>query len=228
LTPEQLKKKPDEPTGSTQSGELSYTCVTQMQPDRIASIVVGLDRIIPRWQPGSTINFATYADGYPGGEADAIYAANALIEATDEWNAVDFGVQFKWVANVEDAAFVLAYGGNKGTVLASAYFPNEDALNTVWVYKFAFDKTEKTSKRGTFKNYEIMKNVFLHELGHVLGLRHEFAIENELGSGAMRLFSTDKESIMSYEFPPQIQESDRKDLRAFYKLPQLKDFVPDN
>ena len=70
--------------------------------------------------------------------------------------------------------------------------------------------------------------MFLHELGHVLGLRHEFAIESEQGSGAMRLFSTDKESIMSYYFPPQIQESDKKDLRAFYSLPQLKDFVPNN
>jgi hypothetical protein len=225
LTPEQLKKKPGEPTGPSDSSELSYACITELQPDTVASIVVGLDRIIPRWKPGSVINFATYADGYPGGEDDAIYAANALIAATDEWNAVNIGVSFKWVPDLEDASFVLAYGGEKGTVLASAFFPNENALNTVYVYSFAFDKTATTSKRGTFKNYEIMKNVFLHELGHVLGLRHEFAIPRE-GMGAVRLFSTDPESIMSYEFPPQIQESDKKDIRAFYNLPQLKDFVP--
>ena len=48
------------------------------------------------------------------------------------------------------------------------------------------------------------------------------------GEGAVRLFSTDKESVMAYEFPPLIQESDKRDIKAFYKLPQLKDFTPDN
>lgn len=226
LTAEQLKKKPDEPTGPEESSGLTYSCVTELGSDRIASIVVGVGRTIPRWKPGSTVNYATYADDYTSTD-DAIYAANALIAAADEWNAVDFGVTFRWVPNLDDAAFVLAYGGDKGTVLASAFFPNTDALNTLWVYSFAFDKTPNTSPRGTFKNYEIMRNVFLHELGHVLGLRHEFAIEQE-GEGAVRLFSTDKESVMAYEFPPQIQESDKRDLRAFYKLPQLQDFTPDN
>ncbi|KAJ9612593.1 hypothetical protein H2200_004190 [Cladophialophora chaetospira] len=226
LTADQLRKKPDEPSVPEDSSGLSYSCVTELGSDQTASIVVGLGRTIPRWKPGSTVNYATYADGYPSTD-DAIYAANALIAAADEWNEVDFGVKFKWVPNLEDAAFVLAYGGDKGTVLASAFFPNEDTLNTVWVYSFAFDKSPNTSNRGTFKNYEIMKNVFLHELGHVLGLRHEFAIEQE-GQGAVRLFSTDKESVMAYEFPPMISELDKNDIRAFYKLPQLKDFTPDN
>ncbi|KIW71696.1 hypothetical protein PV04_03831 [Phialophora macrospora] len=228
LTADQLKKKPDEPKGVPESSELSYTCVTEMESEQVASIVVGLGRTIPRWKPGSVINYATYADGYPSQE-DAIYAANALIEAADSWNEVDFGIKFKWVPNLEDAAFVLAYGKDKGTVLASAFFPNSEVLNTVWVYSFAFDKEPRVGRDGVtkFKNYEIMKNVFQHELGHVLGLRHEFAIERE-GEGAVRLFSEDPNSVMSYYFPPEIQESDKKDLKAFYRLPQLKDFIPDN
>ncbi|EXJ63189.1 hypothetical protein A1O7_03635 [Cladophialophora yegresii CBS 114405] len=228
LTADQLKTKPGEPKGVPETSELSYTCITEIDPEQVASIVVGLDRTIPRWKPGSVINYATYADGYPNQE-DAIYAANALIEAADSWNAVDFGVQFNWVPNLEDAAFVLAYGKDKGSVLASAYFPNAEPLNTVWVYSFAFDKEPRVGRDGVtkFKNYEIMKNVFQHELGHVLGLRHEFAIERE-GAGAVRLFSKDPNSVMSYLFPPEIQESDKKDLRAFYGLPQLVDFVPDN
>lgn len=49
-----------------------------------------------------------------------------------------------------------------------------------------------------------MKNVFLHELGHVLELRHEFSLDAERfeGAGAVRVFSTNNESVMSYKFPP--------------------------
>jgi predicted Zn-dependent protease len=228
LTADQLKKKPNEPTGPSPSRALRYNCITELKRDGIASIVVGLDNEIPRWAPGSTVNYATYADGYPT-ENDAIYAANALIAAADEWNAIDFGVKFKWVADLDEAAFVLQYGGDQGTTLASAYFPNTNALNTVSVYSYAFDKSPQTSDRGTFKNYEIMQNVFVHELGHVLGLRHEFAIEQE-GAGAIRLFSTDPESVMSYNFPPQIQESDKTDVKKFYDLPasRVDDVIPDN
>ena len=233
LTWDQIKQKPKEPQGPAEQAEPSYTCITELQPDpsSVASIVIGEGRVAPRWRYDSTINYATYADGYPN-EDGAIYAANALIAAAEEWNAVNVGVAFKWVSNVEDAAFVLQYGGDKGTVLASAFFPNDKPLNTVFVYSYAFDKKQNPDRgRGDFRKYEIMKNVFLHELGHVLGLRHEFALDigpQYEGSGAVRVFSTDKESVMSYKFPPLMQDSDKQDTRAFYKLPLIQDFVPDN
>lgn len=64
---------------------------------------------------------------------------------------------------------MLQYGGDLGGVLASAYPPNDAPLNSVFVYQRAFQPDYKG----------VMKNVFLHELGHVLGLRHEFALEKE-------------------------------------------------
>ncbi|KAM3517363.1 hypothetical protein NHJ13051_009049 [Beauveria bassiana] len=220
------QKAPDAPS----NGEPVYTCVTQRNAPRSspAAIMVGLFEEIPRWKAGSVINFAAYADGYPA-PGDAIYAANCLIEAAEVWNSAKVGVTFKWVPNVEDAAFVLAYGGKLSNVLASAFFPGKIDLETLYVYEHGFDKTEKTSKRGKYSNYQIMKNVFLHELGHVLGLRHEFAMDpGTFEGGAIVMGSSNIESIMSYVFPPELQESDIKDTRYFYKHPLIVDYAPDN
>jgi len=221
------EKAPDAPS----SGEALYTCVTERSPPRSspAAIMVGLFEQIPRWKVGSVINFATYADGYPA-PGDAIYAANCLIEAAEVWSSARIGVTFKWVPDVADAAFVLAYGGDLGTVLASAFFPSDSALETMYVYQNGFNKTERTSKRGKYTNYGIMKNVFLHELGHVLGLRHEFAMNADASfeGGAIRMGSANIESVMSYVFPPVLQESDIQDTQYFYKHPPIVDYIPDN
>jgi len=83
----------------------------------VASILVGLSQRSPRWKYGSTINFAAYAGGYPQ-PGDALFAALRLWEAAQQWNSYDLGVKFVWVGTLEDAAFVLEYGGNKGNVLA--------------------------------------------------------------------------------------------------------------
>lgn len=124
------EKAPDAPSSKT----ASYTCITELAPPEAspAAIMVGLFEQIPRWKYGSVINFATYSEGFPA-PGDAIYAANCLIEAAKVWTSANIGVKFNWVSNVEDAAFVLAYGGEKSTVLASAFFPNDSALETHWI-----------------------------------------------------------------------------------------------
>ncbi|RKK74471.1 hypothetical protein BFJ68_g16930 [Fusarium oxysporum] len=85
-----------------------YNCVTEppFDPRSAASILVGLFREFPRWKPGSTINFAAYADGYtePG---DAKFAALRLWEAAKEWNEHNLGVKFEWVGKLDEATFVL-------------------------------------------------------------------------------------------------------------------------
>jgi hypothetical protein len=200
-----------------------YNCVTErFDPSSVASILVGLFTEIPRWKHGSTINFAAYAGGYPQ-PGDAQFAALRLWEAAQQWNSYDLGVKFAWVGKLEDAAFVLEYGGDKDSVLASAFFPNSQPLNTLFVYKLALDKY-----RG------ILKNIFLHELGHTLGLRHEFALDpTRFEGGAIVWGSRNPKSVMSYVFPPQVQQSDITDTKSFYQLQTLKvkelvikDYIP--
>lgn len=197
-----------------------YNCVTErFDPSSVASILVGLFTEIPRWKYGSTINFAAYAGGYPQ-PGDAQFAALRLWEATQQWNSYDLGVKFAWVGKLEDATFVLEYGGDKGSVLASAFFPNSQPLNTLFVYQLALS-TEKW--RGT------LKNIFLHELGHTLGLRHEFALDPDRWEGGAVVYgSRNPSSVMSYVFPPQVQQSDITDTKTFYKIksPSIKDYIP--
>lgn len=81
------------------------------------------------------------------------------------------GVKFKWVDSLEDAAFVHACEGNGGDTLAKAFFSNSQDHNTMFIYQLAFQPNRI--------NY--MTSIFLHELGHVVGVRHELA-NQEVGS----------------------------------------------
>lgn len=227
LDPEKVKDIKTSVSEELSVPDFKYRCTTQASmPMRTAnldpaSIWVGLFGKIPRWKKGVTVNFAAYAGGYPTPN-HAIFAAYRLWEAAKIWNNLNVGVQFKWVGKLEDAAFVLAYGGDGGTTLARAFFPNADNLNTLFVYKKAFEPG--------FINY--MVNVFLHELGHVLGLRHEFADQE---GGAVQWGPRNPLSVMSYNFPPQIQPSDIRDTKSFYNFTGTKigsytiqDWFPDN
>ena len=135
---------------------------------------------------------------------------------------------------MEDAEFVLGYGGDQGNLVARAFFPNANDLNNITVYKRAFDADTKPS----------MWRFFLHELGHVLGLRHEFAMDPQPGTsppvpkegGAIQLGPRDPLSVMNYRpEPPMITQFDVETTRAFYGIPggniglvPLQLFVPDN
>ncbi|PVH68135.1 zincin [Cadophora sp. DSE1049] len=210
-----------------------YDCATQVSiPNPVVEqkehhkprpdeIWIGLWGLIPRWKKGSTVNYTAYGRGYLGPD-HAFYAAYRLYEAAEKWNNLDIGIKFKWVSKLEDAAFVLAYGGDGGSTLAKAFFPNDRDLNTVFVYQRAF-------QAGFVNN---MANIFLHELGHVLGLRHEFAA---IEGGAIQWGSTNPYSVMGYQFPPQIQQSDVTDTRSFYNFTggsvggyRVTDVFPDN
>ncbi|PYI17327.1 zincin [Aspergillus violaceofuscus CBS 115571] len=219
--------QPDEPS-STSEDPARYTCSTQKPAPvtftdatgtsssdpaaNIAALQVGFGKVIPRWKPGpdQRVNFAAFANGYPKPEW-ATLAANALKAAADEWNRLGLGVSIQWVARLEDAAFVLSYGGRQGGVLAEAFFPSPIDLNYLNVYESAFAP-------GTVA---YLKNIFLHELGHVLGFRHEFApeLEDTKDDYTVQLGPRNPLSVMGYEFPPQLQTSDEDSARAFYRFP---------
>ncbi|VUC32557.1 unnamed protein product [Clonostachys rosea] len=224
LDPQTVLKTYKKPTTNAPTGngnlQGKYNCVTEkFDTSSVASILVGLFTEIPRWKYGSVVNFATYANGYPNAD-DAKYAAVSLWEAAEQWNSYNLGVTFKWVNNLKQAAFVLEYGGDKGFVMASAFFPNPQPLNTLSVYSFSF--TDK-------KNKETLKNTFLHELGHTLGLRHEFALDPDRFEGGAQVYGTrNPQSVMSYNLPPQVQKSDIEDIKSFYKLPAEVTLPQDN
>ncbi len=97
--------------------------------------------------------------------------------------------------------FLLA---DAGGTLARAFFPNTKDLNTMFVYKRAFDQDTV--------NFQV--NIFAHELGHVLGFRHEFAPQE---GGAVLFGPRNPSSVMAYKFPPSIQPSDIASAKLLYQ-----------
>jgi hypothetical protein len=154
--------------------------------------------------------------------------------AADEWNAINFGVTINHTTDRAKANFVLVYYKPNSTdrdanVVASAFFPNR--VRDLRCYDLALTDADER------KN---LRNTFLHEIGHIIGLRHEFAIKGDKlgnaseGQGAKQFGSENEHSVMSYDPINNIQDTDKHDIVEFYKLPnrfkidgvEVTDFVP--
>ncbi|KAJ9653552.1 hypothetical protein H2198_007272 [Neophaeococcomyces mojaviensis] len=191
-------------------------------PNEPDSLVVGWGTIVPRWdvvqQPNRKLQYFVRVDTFPSPE-QAKSATTNLQEAADSWNELNLGISISETADQAAANFYLVYSLNPTTgpgrnTLARAFFPHEVDQDVI-VFKRAFDPD----------GMPILKNIFQHELGHVLGLRHEFAITGDAakrllpeGQGAIQFQETNYNSIMSYNFPPKMQQTDRDQTLAFYKL----------
>lgn len=222
LGPEALKTVEEssisEPVSTdTEPLPLSPVCITQESVPRNlksdpAAIMVGLESEVPRWEPGSVVKWTAWQSGYDS-PADATHAAAHLKQAAEKWNKADVGVNFEFVPLAKDANFVLSHGGDKGGVLASAYFPNQKGLNFLYVYSLAFRQDFRKS----------LWKIFTHELGHVLGLRHEFAMDpnpTRFEGNAVQIGDANSLSVMNYRKElPELQQSDIDATQQFYRLP---------
>ncbi|KAK4671391.1 hypothetical protein QC764_0094760 [Podospora pseudoanserina] len=206
-------------------------CITQQPiprpfrgPGAPHNIMVGLEKECPRWAPGSVIRWVALTSGFKT-PSDASYAATHLNLACQKWNDLSIGVTFEWVTDPKDATFALCHGGDSGGTLASAFFPNANDLNMMLVYNPVFSMPRW--KANLWK-------VFTHELGHVLGLRHEFAVDVNPETGtvfeaaaSVQLGPRNEKSVMNYSrAPPEIQVSDVESTKAFYALREGEGGVP--
>lgn len=191
----------------TDDKEAVFNCQTQ-SPDTnsggIERIFVGIDNECPRFRPGTVIKYISYFSGWPGGQGQLI--GNTMWAAASEWNRQNIGVTFQWTLNPAEATFEVVYGGPSTDYVARAFFPNE-TTRQVLVYSASF----------TPSGLARMQNSFQHELGHVMGLRHEFA-DKEI-PGAILVGARNDLSIMSYAQNRSIQSTDVKWTRYFYALP---------
>ena len=172
-------------------------------------IMVGNFTLIPRWDTRTTtpcvleyyLQTNTFEDS-----ANAELTRTLLQQAASLWNSVKCGVTFAAASDPQKAHFDVIYDkrGNDGAT-AMAFFPN--AVDKVYIYPPAFN--DPATKKQ-------LVNSITHELGHVLGLRHEHALEE---GGAFLIGEMNQNSIMGYNRSTRsLQQSDREGLKTFYKF----------
>lgn len=130
-------------------------------------IQLGFGKVIPRWdvrQSGRRLRYYIAESTFPKDkEFDyAQYAAEEMKKAATEWNGLGLGVEFEPVADENLANFEVVYAPQPTKspfTCARSFFPNGKDLNTVKVFPYCYSTEMKA----------FMHNVFLHELGHVLG-----------------------------------------------------------
>ncbi|KAH7239423.1 hypothetical protein BKA59DRAFT_495800 [Fusarium tricinctum] len=87
--------------------------------------------------------------------------------------------------------------------LARAFFPHKVDQDVIDFERALEDR-----------NVSILKNIFQHEIGHILGLRHDFTVTHDT---AKRLWP-EKGAVQFLKNDYLIQESDREQTIEFYKL----------
>ncbi|KAJ4303448.1 hypothetical protein N0V90_002343 [Kalmusia sp. IMI 367209] len=192
------------------------------------SLSVGYDGIISLWQPQTTIKIYISSNKEKSTSLEKhrryIATKNAVQGAVDDWNATltdDSGARprFAQVSTKGEATCQVKirclpedYGSdpNKGEVLASAFFPGQHP--TITLYTAAFKE----------QNLPYLKNVFIHELIHVQGVRHFFAPREDKArylKPSTLVGKKDELSVSNYIYPLntlKIQPSDVEALTELY------------
>lgn len=163
------------------------------------------------WRNGASIKFYVDGDTFVSQEqfsqTERAFALSAIA-----WSAIlPQGTEFRRVYTREESDYIVKYqaAAPSPRTLASASPPAFYTLgeNNITVYPFGLSA----------ENADILPNVFAHEMGHVVGLRHSFAQESE-GQNESGSYGDDPSSVMSYTFPPIINVNDIRNTRTLYNV----------
>lgn len=169
------------------------------------------DGFIPLWEEGVTLRYRfnkrsiqRYFEDPESAKAEILQLFG---EALAAWGDAA-PVKFSHDENLPDFEIVMIQSADcdaSGCVLASAFFPDA-GRHRFNIYPTMFEQTRK-------KQVE----TFVHEIGHIFGLRHFFANISETQWDS-RLFGEDNPfSIMNYGHESVLTEADKTDLRKLYR-----------
>ncbi|KAM6484992.1 hypothetical protein HDV62DRAFT_353796 [Trichoderma sp. SZMC 28011] len=184
--------------------EAKYRCTTETHG--CAEVRVGKGDHIPRWRRNSTLSYFVHNESFPT-PADAICVREAMQKAACMWGGI--GAAFQEIDCRDSATFVVEYHPREcRTVYARAFFPDE-LPSELLVYNLALS------------NATFLANILAHELGHILGLRHEFADDDkqERKLRCVLFGKKNPRSIMDYYKDLgqlQVSEQDLRELEEFY------------
>ncbi|PON31069.1 hypothetical protein TGAM01_v200489 [Trichoderma gamsii] len=178
-------------------------CITEDDAER--DVRVGRGGYATRWKKGSVLRYTVCTETFPSPQWAARTAREAA-KAALMWQNI--GARFEKVSRDEKATFAIKYcfepDDCRPDVYARAFFP-KTSPDELFVYQFALEPY----------NVDFLANILAHEFGHILGLRHEFAVETSFLLG-----DKNNRSIMNYFRHPselQVGEQDREDLARYYE-----------
>ncbi|KAI1801575.1 hypothetical protein F4811DRAFT_533949 [Daldinia bambusicola] len=204
----------DIPSPTREAGSFPYPCGTEATSISSIRLNVGEGpNIIFRWKPGFEITYNTDRFSF-GFSIDYLNMANEKLDAAaQEWNRGQIGVRFKRVGDHEKAVFRLVYSASGSNYLATAFFPNAaPSSRQLILYNVAFKEVNGC--------YDSMTGLFCHELGHILGVRHELAHEKERRHPSIQFGKENLCSIMNDDLPlnkMRIQDEDYALVKQFYR-----------
>ena len=143
---------------------------------------------------------------------DAIAVVRACAWVTQRWNRACAGrVVFRYVDLCEECAFLLEPAYDEGDVLAESFAPNavSNTINSLRVYDAAIWPENINYLRGTL----------LHEVVHIIGLRHEHVKDTEDSRNGPELISfgyRNSRSVMAYYRGHRIRFTDVMAVRLAY------------
>jgi hypothetical protein len=158
------------------------------------------DGKLVRWPPGTVLTYCVLVNTFPRQEWYEELVAN-MQQATAAWEAV-CGVQFRYVPEFDTSAsvrppgvlFPVRYISAGGAFIAASFFPNDPTGRR----RMLIDPSYFTT---TFDHVGVLR----HELGHVIGFRHEHIrsgapaiCPHEDTTGTMNLTDYDPRSVMHY------------------------------
>lgn len=169
------------------------------------------DGFIPVWQEGMTLRWRFDERSIRRAFAEPAAAKERIRllfgEALEKWGDAA-PVKFNEADEVTDFELTMAPGDDcddNGCVLASTFFPDE-GRHKFMMYPKLFTQSHKEQV-----------DTFIHESGHIFGLRHFFANIRE-SRWPSRLFGEDNPfSIMNYGDMSELTDTDREDLKRFYR-----------
>ncbi|KAG0090768.1 hypothetical protein BGZ93_011430 [Podila epicladia] len=174
---------------------------------------VGTNGFIPLWAPGTVLHYRFNERSLQQSGRNKRQILKLFNKALSQWgDAVP--VMFAENRITWDFEFVVSQHDDcdrDGCVLASAFFPGGGQQRLV-VYPRMLDDP----------NVDEQVETMAHELGHIFGLRHWFAKEEDEGSRSRwraELFGTDNPfTIMNYDDECVLTDIDRKDLKQLYEM----------
>jgi hypothetical protein len=169
--------------------------------DRHALIAMSKNGKVVKWKAGTVLTYRVAKDSFGGNAAHYKMVVDAMTAATGEWQKA-CGIKFQYRADLdskpgtgpEGLKFVVKETDVGGKFIAAAFFPSDPVARRIVnvdpsFYTTSFDKV----------------GVMRHELGHVLGFRHEHisnsapsSCPNEPLADTFPVTPYDPKSVMHY------------------------------